>query len=414
MKQKFNSVDFLKISALWFGLAFHWGAILGIFLQRHTLNFVPPDQKGMYYSILAAAGAVIAGVVQIIAGRWSDNIRTRWGRRIPFIFVGIILNTFALFVLGYSDSFASLLIGIMLVQIFANFGSVPFHAIIPDLVPKDQQGTASAWMGVFTFAGQAAGPVFAGLLVSRAGGSQDLMIYIAVLLNLLMLYTVIFVKEDKNISSEPEQKPTSNLLSMKENPNFMWIFISRFLVNVGFYIALGFFMYYVRDSLGIKEFEKYTGILIMTITVAGIISAVPAGILADRYSKKTLIFITAGLTAAMALIFAFFSNFYLILGGCFILGLAFGAFSVIDWAFACNYMPEGKGGSYMAIWNLTFVIPQIIAPLMAGYPSDLINSSMGQGMGYRAALLAAALFIAAGAAAIKAVNEQGAPAGIAE
>jgi len=407
MKQKFNTVDFLKISALWFGLAFHWGAILSIFLQRHILNFIPADQKGMYYSILAASGAAIAGVVQIIAGRWSDDTRTRWGKRMPFILIGTILNTFALFVLGYSNSFAMMLTGIVLVQIFANVASVPFHAIIPDLVSKEQQGTASAWMGVFTFAGQAAGPVFAGFLISRPGGAQDLMIFIAVMLNLLMLYTVFFVKENQPESAvSPEEESGSvNPLSFRTNPNFTWIFISRFLVNVGFYIALGFLMYFIKDCLGIKEYETYTGILIMTITFAGIIAAVPAGILADKYSKKTLIYITGGFTALMSLVFVFTGSYYVILGAGFILGLAFGAFSVTDWAFACNYMPDGKGGSYMAIWNLTFVIPQIIAPLMAGYPSDLINAHWGHGAGYRVSLLAAALFIGAGAIIIKAVKE---------
>ncbi|MCE1246317.1 MAG: MFS transporter [Firmicutes bacterium] len=405
MKQKFNSVDFLKISALWFGLAFQWGAILSIFLQRHTLNFVPAEQKGMYYSILAAVGAVIAGVVQIIAGRWSDNTKTKWGKRIPFIFAGIILNTFALLLLGYSNSFVVMLTGIILVQIFANIASAPYYAVIPDMVQKEQQGAASAWMGVFSFVGQAAGPVFAGFIIAKPGGPQDLMIFIAVMLNLLMLYTVYFVREDKTeavINTDTGSTP----FSYKDNRDFTWIFISRFLVNIGFYIALGFLMYYIKDCLRIKEYETYTGILIMTITAAGILASIPAGIIADRYSKKMLILITAGITAIMTFVFVFMGNFTIIAISGFILGVAFGAFSVIDWAFACNYIPEGKGGSYMAFWNLAFVIPQIIAPLIAGYPSDLLNAAYGHGAGYRVALMAAALFIGAGALAIKGVNEK--------
>ncbi len=411
-KRKFNTLDFINLSIFWFAISFHWGAILGIFLQKQVLNFVPPDQKGLYYSILAGSGAIVAGIVQLVIGHLSDEFRSKWGRRIPFIFWGVLLNSAALIYMGSSKNFISLIVSFAAVQLFANIANGPYHALIPDLVPENQQGTASAWMGIFMYVGQAAGPLFAGFLMARAGGDIDLMIFIAVLLNLLMLYTVFFVKEPELPAVKEALREGNNHLkemfsfSLHKYPDYCWILISRTLVNMGFYTAIGFLMYFMKDSLKVVEYEKMTGILIMIITAAGIISAFPAGMLADRYSKKILIYISGGLTALSSLIFVFSSDIRITMVVGFFMGLGYGTFSTVDWALVCNHIPGGKAGKYMGVWNLTFAVPQVLAPLLAGYPSDMINKSLGTGAGYRAVLLLVFIYMTMGILAIKPVKEK--------
>ena len=411
-KRRFNTFNFFNLSVFWFAISFHWGAILGIFLQKQVLNFVPPDLKGFYYSILAGTGALVAGLVQVVIGHISDEFRSKWGRRMPFIFWGVVLNTGALLFMGWSKSFASLVISFAAVQLFANIANGPFQALIPDMVPEDQQGTASAWMGIFMYIGQAAGPVFAGFLMTRAGAGIDLMIFIALLMNLLMLYTVAFVKEpeieENNNSKKEKSNPIKEIFSfsLHKYPDYTWILVSRTLVNMGFYTALGFLMYFIKDSLMMKDYEKTTGLLIMVITAAGILSAFPAGILADRFSKKTIIYISGGFTALAALLFVFSPNITMTMISGFILGAGYGTFATVDWALVCNYIPGGKAGKYMGIWNLTFALPQIFAPLIAGYPSDFINKTWGAGTGYRAVLLLVVVYMVLGILAVKPVNEK--------
>lgn len=410
-KRKFNTLDFINLSIFWFAVSFHWGAILGIFLQKQVLNFVPPDQKGFYYGILAGSGAIVAGIVQLVIGYISDELRSKWGRRMPFIFWGVLLNTAALVYMGSSKSFISLVASFAAVQLFANIANGPYQALIPDLVPDNQQGTASAWMGIFMYVGQAAGPLFAGFLMARAGGDIDLMIFIAILMNLLMLYTVFFVREPELPENKTVPPGGNNHIkemfsfSLHKYPDYKWILISRTLVNMGFYTAIGFLMYFMKDSLKVAEYEKMTGILIMIITAAGIISAFPAGILADRYPKKLLIYISGGLTALASLIFVFSTDIRMTMVTGFFLGLGYGTFATVDWALVCNYIPGGKGGKYMGVWNLTFAIPQVLAPLLAGYPSDLINKTWGMGTGYRVMLLLVFIYMIMGILAIKPVKE---------
>ncbi|MCD4784753.1 MAG: MFS transporter [Candidatus Eremiobacteraeota bacterium] len=410
-RQNFRAFDFLNISIFWFAISFHWGAILGIFLQKEVLLFAPNELKGYYYGILAGSGALASGLVQIIIGHISDEFKSKWGRRKPFIFWGVLINTFALILMGLSRNFVTLIFSFMAVQIFANIANGPYQALIPDLVREKQQGKASAWMSLFMFTGQAAGPLFAGFLMARAGGSVDLMVFIAVLMNLFMLYTVVFVREPSSIFRKSPGAGNGGIkemftFSLKKYPDYTWILISRGLVNMGFYTALGFLMYYLKESIGVIKYEMMTGILIMSVTVAGIFSAYPAGILADIYSKKKLLYISGGLMALTAISLAFATDIKMVLVCGAILGIGFGAFSTVDWALVCNHVPGLKAGKYMGLWNLAFTIPQILAPLIAGYPTDLINKKLGPGMGYRVAMILVVVYLILGLIAIRQVREK--------
>lgn len=410
-KKNFKAFDFFNLSIFWFAISFHWGAILGIFLQKEVLLFVPNELKGYYYGILAGSGALASGLVQIIVGHISDGFKSKWGRRKPFIFWGVLINTFALILMGVSRNFITLILSFMAVQVFANVANGPYQALIPDLVPGKQQGKASAWMSLFMFTGQAAGPLFAGFLMARAGGSVDLMIFIAVLMNLFMLYTVIFVRDPSSVSRESPVIDNGGIkemftFSLWKYPDYTWILISRGLVNMGFYTALGFLMYYLKESIGVVKYEMMTGILIMSVTVAGIFSAYPAGVLADVYSKKKLIYISGGLVALAAIFLAFATDIKMVIVCGVILGIGFGAFSTVDWALVCNHIPGSRAGKYMGLWNLTFTIPQILAPLIAGYPTDLINKKMGSGMGYRVVMILVVIYLIFGIIAIKPVREK--------
>lgn len=410
--KKFTNLEFFQISVFWFAVSFQWGGILGIFLQKQVLEFVPPDRKGLYYSLLAGSGAIVAALVQLVIGTLSDRSRSDKGRRMPYIFWGTLLSTIPMLFMGISKSFALLTASFMGLQIFANIAGCPFKTLIPELVPKDQQGMASAWMSIFQILGQAAGPVFAGVIMSRTNGGLDLMIFTAVVVNLVMLYTVVFVKdpgkgEKNNAPPSPEGNPLKEIFTFpfKEYPDFTWIVISRAFVNMGFYTALGFFMYYLKDSLKLADYETKTGILLMTITIGGIFLAYPAGIMADKYSKKKILFISGSFAGFMALGFSFLHSYPLVLTLGFILGMAFGALATVDWALLCNHIPKEKAGKFMAVWNLTYNIPQIIAPLIAGFPSDYINRVMGLGAGYRAVLALVFVYIVGGLLSLIPVRE---------
>ena len=45
------------------------------------------------------------------------------------------------------------------------------------------------------------------------------------------------------------------------------------------------------------------------------------------------------------------------------LGIGWGAFIAADWAFACTLMPKQHAGTYMGVWDVTTLLPQVLAPI---------------------------------------------------
>ena len=97
----------------------------------------------------------------------------------------------------------------MLVQFANNAAAAPFHALLPDLVPREQRGFASGIMGLALLLGQIGGVLVPSLFGSNSAdllnGTQSLARYeqgiiygfIAVcgVILLMALLTVIFVRE---------------------------------------------------------------------------------------------------------------------------------------------------------------------------------------------------------------------------
>src|SRR5207302_239971 len=77
---------------------------------------------------------------------WSDRVTTRFGRRRPFMVAGVLLGIVGLFVMMTAHSYAQLVTGHVIAQIFLNGAAAAYYAIIPDIVPDAEFGKASGFL----------------------------------------------------------------------------------------------------------------------------------------------------------------------------------------------------------------------------------------------------------------------------
>jgi len=136
--------DHLGINLFWFGLNIRNNAIGSIFMPYLVQLFVPAEQINTRLGLLRAAGLVIAMLVQPAAGLLSDRSTSRFGRRRPYILAGALGDLIFLAAIALSWNYTSLLIAILLIQLTSNISHGPLQGLIPDLVPEDQRGRASA------------------------------------------------------------------------------------------------------------------------------------------------------------------------------------------------------------------------------------------------------------------------------
>ena len=114
-------------------------------------------------SIALAIALVIDAISDPIVGVWSDRVRTRWGRRHPFMYAAVVPFTASYFLIlqepaGTSDenTFFRLLILMVVMRISMTFYEVPRGALGPELSKDyDQRNTLAGLSSAFGWFGGA-------------------------------------------------------------------------------------------------------------------------------------------------------------------------------------------------------------------------------------------------------------------
>ncbi|OFX16686.1 MAG: hypothetical protein A2Z18_03960, partial [Armatimonadetes bacterium RBG_16_58_9] len=372
---------YFGLSIFWFALGFLWAGMITIVVQT-LVQRMTGDQKDLYLGWTLAVGALISTVVCLVAGTISDRSRWTMGRRRPYVIVGTVLSIPALVWMAWVDSIPLLIVDFCIIQLWINAATAPYQAMMPDMVPKQHQGTASAYMGMSGLVGQLGGLILCGVLITRRGGLVMIMIILSAIMAASMVYTVWRLPER---SAPDNPAPRAGLLatmvesfrvSPREHPDFFRLIGSRFVINMGFYSVTQFLLYYVSDTLRAPRPVDVVTIIFVIATISGLLGNFPAGILSDRMSKKRVVYVSTAITSAAALVFLLTSSVRVALGAAFMFGAGFGAFMAVDWAFATNLLPERDEAKHMGVWHIAFTVPQVIAPFIGGTVAHVFNQSI--------------------------------------
>jgi MFS family permease len=139
--------DYITINIFWLGLNIR-NTALGSFFMPYMVNIFAPEIKNTALGGMRSAGLVIAMLVQPAAGLLSDRSTSRFGRRRPYILIGALFDCLFLAAIALSWNYAALLISVLLIQFSSNISHGPLQGLIPDLVPEDQRGRASAFKAI--------------------------------------------------------------------------------------------------------------------------------------------------------------------------------------------------------------------------------------------------------------------------
>jgi len=403
---------YFELSVFWFAIAFIWAGMITIFMQERVLEMVGKRLCDLYLCWAIGLGAFVSTVVCLVVGTMSDRSRWRIGKRRPYMIVGSLLSVPFLLWMADVHSIPMLMLVFCLIQLWVNVATSPYQALMPDTVPKERQGTASAYMGMNDILGTIGGLILCGLLYSRPHGPQTIMIVLSAVLVVMMLWVVLRVPQR---SAADNPAPQLGLLatliesfrvSPRQYPDFFWLIGSRFMINLGFYTATFFLLYYLTFTLHVKHADQAVMLVGICIIAAGLVGNFPAGVLSDRVSKKLVVYLSALIAGVAGLIFVIAGSITtaLIAGGVF--GVGFGAFKAVDWAFATNLLPDRDEAKYMGVWHVAFTAPQVVAPLIGGPLIFLLKQHMDSGDAYRVVFFTVIIYFAIGTLLIRPIRER--------
>jgi MFS family permease len=369
------------------------------------------------FGIISGIAGACALITFPLTGALSDRTTSRYGRRRPWIFAGVIVFAVSLVILSVQTSIVG--VGVFWSTSIIGFciASAAITATLSDQVPVGQRGFVSGWIS----APQAIGTILGLTLVTTIWASiasEQAYGYPLVAI-LLVILSVPFILTLPDQQLRKDQRPRGGLgtilqgfwINPVKHPDFGWTLLGRILVNLGNALGTTLLLYFLQYGLGLSSTAAINGLLLLTVVYLFffVIAALVLGRVSDTIGRrKVFVYIAAWIQAAAALILAFVPVFGVAIVAAGLLGLGYGCYMAVDQALATQVLPDAHSrGKDLGIMNIATAVPQAVGPLLgalvvllfaslatAGAASTEAITKTGEQAGF------AGLFVASGVLAI--------------
>ena len=215
-------VPFLTIMLLW--QVYNWQ--VPRYLNDFLAETISADK--MVIGIIMALDNLFALFMIPLVAKLSDNCKSKYGRRKPYIIIGIILSAIFFVALPFVNDTGKiwlLILNILLVLISMNVYRAPAVALMPDITPEANRSKANSFINILGGVGTALGVVLAMFL---AKNHQKLMFIItSVLMLVCLVYIIFFLKERKFV--EEYQNEHQDVLWLNYESNLQLILLKCYL-----------------------------------------------------------------------------------------------------------------------------------------------------------------------------------------
>ena len=364
-----------------------------------------------YFWILPPLAGII---VQPIVSAASDKTWTRFGRRIPYLFVGSLVAVLVMCLLPNAGSFGMAvstamifeLVSLMFLDTSINMAMQPFKMMVGDMVNEKQKGLAYSIQSFLCNAGSLVGFLFPFIFtwigisnIAPQGVVPDSVIYSfyigAAILILCVIYTTVKVKEmppaeyaEYHGITEEEKKEKINMVKLLvKAPKAFW---TVGLVQFFCWFAFMFMWTYTNGSVAANVFDAPTvetvvngankvvldtksiqyqnaadwvGVLFAVQAIGSVLWAVCIPMFKNRKLIYSLSLVLGGIGFISTL---FVHEQHLLFLPFFLIGFAWAAMLAMPFTILTNSISGKNMGTYLGLFNGTICIPQIIAALGGG------------------------------------------------
>lgn len=443
MKQK-PDLSFWKLWNLSFGF---FGVQIAYALQSANISRIfatlgaDPHNLSYFWILPPLMGILI----QPIVGTLSDKTWCRFGRRIPYLFVGATIAVLVMCLLPNAGSLGLTVSGAMLFGLIAlmfldtsiNMAMQPFKMLVGDMVNEKQKAKAYSIQSFLCNAGSVAGYIFPFLFTflgiknyAEKGVVPDSVIwsfYIgAAILILCVIYTTMKVKEwnpqqyaeyneakseeggVKNPNAEASEDKAGWITLLRKAPSTFWkVGLVQFFCWAGFLYLWNYSTGAIAETVwnttdpaseAFQEAGNWVGILFAVQAVGSVVWAV---ILPQFKNTKVAYAVSLVIGGVGFALIPFLHDRYLQFVPFLMIGAGWAAMLAMPFTFVTNAL-QGYGhmGAYLGLFNGTICIPQIVAAICGGIVLSLVGSHQSDMM------IVAGILLIAGALSVSIIKDK--------
>ena len=314
----------------------------------------------------------IFGVIfQPLFGRLSDKTRTRFGRRMPYIFVGIPICAVAFALIPHMSSIPSLMAIIIIFTFVMSAWRSPVVALMPDITPGPFRSQANGIVNLLGGLGSVIAFLAGGYLF-KVGGFSLPFLMSAVMMILALLILAFFVREPKQAFEADEKDARKDIkLTKDEKKSLLLILFGVFFWFTGYNAVETFFTLYATNTLGMNPGDATMTLTFFSLTFLAF--AVPAGFIGAKIGRRKAILTgLAGITI-LFLPMIFMSNVW-VTRICLFAGGFFWAFVNINSLPMVVKLSGGdKIGAFIGYYYFFSFSSQIVSPILFGFIRDVVG-----------------------------------------
>ena len=374
-------------------------------------------------------------IVQPLVGKYSDRTWCRFGRRIPYLFLGSLIAIAVMCLLPNAGNFSFTftgamifgLIALMLLDTSINMAMQPFKMLVGDMVSEEQKSKAYSIQSFLVNAGGLVGFMFPFLFAwfgiantAPEGQVPDTVKYSfyigAAILILCVLFTTFKVKEmpPKEYAEfhgidpdKKEEKAPSMLTLLKNAPSAFWtVGLVQFFCWAAFLYMWTYTNGAIADTVwgttdvkseGYQTAGHWVGILFAVQSVGSVLWAR----IIPKFRNIQTAYVVSLLIGAVGFASVFFiHDQYLLFLSFLLIGVAWAAMLAVPFTLLTNSLSGEHIGTYLGLFNGTICHPQIVAAACGGFVLKMVGGAQVS------MFIVAGVLLALGAVAVYFVKEK--------
>ncbi|MEM8858933.1 MAG: MFS transporter [Chloroflexota bacterium] len=314
------------------------------------------------------------------AGAKSDGTWNRFGRRMPWMLIGLPIALIGFVLIPIATSIAGIILFITLTNIGTGIYRAPLRAWMGDFFKPDDRAKAEAPVHLLGGLAVVIAAIIGGRLFDTVSPTAPFFLTaLVVLIAAIPLY--IWVKEDKEIgiqkqSDQPktQEDTVSTVTSVFEMLSKMRLPENRSILYA-FLATFAFHMAHAAYQAGVSGFAVFNvgvtpGRVGQFVGIAGIVYlvlALPSGLLANRYGPRRIMVIGMIIYGINALAVPFYATSEGTLLLSFLIGGSAWAFVFVNsLPLVMNTDKNNNFGVFAGLYYLAFQAASIVGPLLSG------------------------------------------------
>lgn len=301
-------------------------------------------------------------------GSRSDRTDTRFGRRMPYLLIGMPLGALFTAIIPFHNGLYTLILFMMLMNLAMSLYRSPTVALMPDITPEKNRTRAN---GIINFMG-GIGSILAfgvGSVLYKAHESFPFMAAACVtLVSMFILQRYIKEKRDsKGYAALTGKRPKISFKGQLDRTT-LFLLAAIFFWFVAYQGVETLFTLYGKNEMGLSE--SAASFSLTFFSLAFVLFAIPSGWLGSRFGKKRVILIgVAGLLVVFAAV-PFVGSLLILRILLTVGGLFWACININSYPFIVSTGSEESIGTRTGMYYLVSSLAAISSPPLLGQLID--------------------------------------------